>query len=238
MLFESASTTHEVRRVRRTPAQPLLNEWYAQHMVPASSLRRPLVLGAELVPVRQPANMCVDRIPVPPIYYGEGYPVVDTAGQSSIHTDGRYAWYWMLRESYRKGGRKCREHAGTANGKTGLKSILDQILRVGVGGGAGIRTPGRSPFSGFQDQRFHPLSHPSDGTLPREQRLWRGTRPSANASAWTTRTRNRPRRGLRCRCGCAKAATRGWRSAVLSEQHLPSAEAPPSLDGARAGGSD
>ena len=29
------------------------------------------------------------------------------------------------------------------------------------GGGAGIRTLGRSPFTGFQDQRFRPLSHPS-----------------------------------------------------------------------------
>ncbi len=30
------------------------------------------------------------------------------------------------------------------------------------GGEAGIRTLGRSPFNGFQDRRFRPLSHLSD----------------------------------------------------------------------------
>ena len=38
---------------------------------------------------------------------------------------------------------------------------VTRLARSRFGGGAGIRTLGGSHLSGFQDQRFQPLSHPS-----------------------------------------------------------------------------
>ena len=35
------------------------------------------------------------------------------------------------------------------------------LLGMSIGGGGGIRTPGRLPVSGFQDHRLEPLGHPS-----------------------------------------------------------------------------
>ena len=38
------------------------------------------------------------------------------------------------------------------------------------GGGRGIRTPGRLPYSGFQDRRLRPLGHPSGILAPFPER--------------------------------------------------------------------
>ncbi len=39
-----------------------------------------------------------------------------------------------------------------------------------LGGGRGIRTPGRLPYSGFQDRRLRPLGHPSGILAPFPER--------------------------------------------------------------------